>query len=74
MIEKNYFISMRKKYLLLKDGVEYIVITHRKNLNISLVNAGHMKRLVNVSKKKFLLVIKKKMILVMNLLKVLMIR
>ena len=33
---------------------------HRKKLNISLVNAGQMKRLVNASKKIVLLMIKKK--------------
>ena len=33
---------------------------HRKNMNISLVNVGQMKRLVNASKNFMLLMIKKK--------------
>ena len=35
------------------------MIAHRKKLNISLVNAGQMKRLVNASKNFVLLMIKK---------------
>ena len=54
------FHRFEKKYHLFKDGVEYIVRAHHKKLNISLVNAGQMKRLVNVSKNFVLLMIKKK--------------
>ena len=36
------------------------MIDHRKKMNISLVNAGKMKRLVNASKNFVLLMIKKK--------------
>jgi len=50
---------MKKKYLLLNNGVEYIVRAHRKKLNISSVNVGHMKRLVSTSKNFVLLMIKK---------------
>ena len=56
---KVVFYHDEKKYHLLKGGVEYIVRTHHKNLNISLVNEGKMKRLVNASKNFVLLMIKK---------------
>ena len=46
--------------MLFRSGVEYIVRAHCKKLNISLVNAGKMKRLVNASKNFVLLMIKKK--------------
>jgi len=45
---------------LFKDGVEYIVRDHRKKLNLSLVNARQMKRLVNSSNNFVLLMIKPK--------------
>ena len=57
---KEVFYHHENKYLFLKNGVQYIVKAHRKMLNISLVNAGQMKRLVNASKKFVLLMIKKK--------------
>ena len=57
---KLVFYSHEKKYHLLKDGVEYIVIAHCKKMNISLVNVGKMKRLVNASKNFVILMIKKK--------------
>jgi hypothetical protein len=47
-------------YHLFKNGFEYIVIAHTKKLNLSLVNAGQMKILVNVSKNFVLLMIKPK--------------
>ena len=56
---KAVFYHHENKYLLLNNGVEYIVRADRKKLNISLVNAGHMKRLVNASKNFVLLMIKK---------------
>ena len=57
---KAVFYRHEKKYNFLKDGVEYIVRAHLKKLNISLVNAGKMKRLVNGSKNFLFLVLKKK--------------
>ena len=47
---KAVFYRHEKKYHFLKDCVECILRDHQKNLNISLVNAGKMKRLVNASK------------------------
>ena len=43
-----------------KDGIEYIVRTHSKKLNLSLVYAEQMKRLVNASNNFVLLMIKPK--------------
>ena len=57
---KAIFYLHENKYHFIKDGVEYIVISHHKKLNISLVNVGQMKRLVNASKHFVLLMIKKK--------------
>ena len=57
---KAVFYLHEKKYHFLYDGVEYIVRAHHKRLNISLVNGGKMKRLVNASKNFVLLMIKKK--------------
>jgi hypothetical protein len=45
------FHHHENKYHLFKNGVEYIVREHNKKLNLSLVNARQMKRLVNASKK-----------------------
>ena len=59
-VMKAVFYHHEKKYHFLKDGVEYILRAHRKKLNISLVSAGQMKRLVNASKNFVLLMIKKK--------------
>jgi len=56
---KAVYYRQDNKYILLKNGVEYIVRAHHKKLNISLVNAGQMKRLLNVSKNVVLLMIKK---------------
>ncbi|MCY6488258.1 hypothetical protein, partial [Actinobacillus pleuropneumoniae] len=57
---KVVFYRQDKKYILLKNWVEYNVRAHRKTLNISLVNVGHMKRLVNASKNFVLPMMKKK--------------
>ena len=57
---KVVFYLHENKYHFFKDGVEYIVRARRKKMNISLVNAGQMKRLVNASKNFVLLMIKKK--------------
>lgn len=55
---KSVFYHHENKYHLFKDGVEYIVRACRKKLNISLVNAGEAKRLVNSSKSLVLLMFK----------------
>ena len=57
---KAIFRRYENKYHLFKDGVEYIVRTHSKKLNLSLVNARQMKRLVNSSKNFVILMIKPK--------------
>ena len=57
--KKGVFYRHENKYHLIKHGVDYIVIANRKKLNISLVNVGKMKRLVNASKNFVLLMIKK---------------
>ena len=54
------FHHHENKYHLFKNGVEYIVRAHNKKLNLSLVNVGQMKRLVNASKNFVLLMIKPK--------------
>ena len=54
------FHHHENKYHLFKNGVEYIVRAHKKKLNLSLVNAGQMKRLVNKNKNYVLLMIKPK--------------
>lgn len=57
---KAIFYCHEKKYHLFKDGVEYIVRAHHKNVNLSLVSVVHMKRLVNASKNFVMLMIKAK--------------
>jgi hypothetical protein len=57
---KDIFHRHENKYHLFKNGVEYIVRAHTKKMNLSLVNAGQMKRLVNASKNIVLLMIKPK--------------
>jgi hypothetical protein len=57
---KAIFHRHENKYHLFKDGVEYIVRAHTKKMNLSLINAGKMKRLVNASKNFVLLMIKPK--------------
>jgi hypothetical protein len=57
---KVIFHRHENKYHLFKNGVEYIVRAHTKKMNLSLVNAGQMKRLVNASKNFVLLMIKPK--------------
>ena len=57
---KDIFYRHEKNYHLFKDGVEYIVRAHCKKLNLSLVNARKMKRLVNSSKNFALIMIKPK--------------
>jgi hypothetical protein len=57
---RSIFHIHEKKYHLFKNGVEYIVRAHTNKLNLSLVNDGQMKRLVNASKNFVLLMIKTK--------------
>jgi hypothetical protein len=57
---KAIFHRHENKYHLFKDGVEYIVRAHTKKMNLPLINAGQMKRLVNASKNFVLLMIKPK--------------
>jgi hypothetical protein len=57
---KAIFYHQENKYHLFKDGVEYIVRAHSKKMNLSIINAGKMKRLVNASKNFVLLMIKPK--------------
>jgi hypothetical protein len=57
---KAIFHLHENKYHMFKDGVEYIVRAHTKKMNLSLINAGHVKRLVNASKNFVLLMIKPK--------------
>jgi hypothetical protein len=54
------FYREDNKYQLTKDGKEYIVRAHQKKLNLSLINSGQMKRIVNVSKRYLLMVAKAK--------------
>jgi hypothetical protein len=57
---KAIFHRHENKYHLFKNEVEYNVRAHTKKMNLSLVNAGQMKRLVNASKNFVLLMIKPK--------------
>jgi hypothetical protein len=57
---KAIFYRQENKYHLFKDNVEYVVRAHTKKMNLSIINAGQMKRLVNASKNFVLLMIKPK--------------
>jgi hypothetical protein len=57
---KAIFYFQENKYHLFKDGVEYIVRAHTKKMNLSIINAGQMKRLVNAINNFVLLMIKPK--------------
>jgi hypothetical protein len=57
---KAIFYHRENKYHLFKDGIEFIVRAHTKKMNLSIINAGQMKRLVNASKNFVLLMIKPK--------------
>lgn len=57
---KEIFHCHDNKYHLFKYGIEYIVREHHKKLNLSFVNDGQMKRLVNPSHNFALLMIKHK--------------
>jgi hypothetical protein len=57
---KAIFYRQENKYHLFKDGIEFIVRAHTKKMNLSIINVGKMKRLVNASKNFVLLMIKPK--------------
>jgi hypothetical protein len=57
---KAIFYPKDNNYHLTKDGKEYIVRAHQKRLNLSLINSGQMKRIVNISKRYLLMVVKSK--------------
>jgi len=57
---KAIFHRHENKYNLFKNGIEYVVRAHCKNLNLSLVNTRQMKRFVNASHNFALLMIKHK--------------
>ena len=57
---KAIFYRQENKYHLFKDNVEYVVRAHTKKMNLSIINAGQMKRLVNASQNFVLLMIKPK--------------
>ena len=60
MIERLSFFREENKYHLKKDGVEYIARSHKLKTNLSLVNTGQIKRLINSSKSLVLLLVKEK--------------
>ena len=55
---KTILYHEENKYHIFKDQVEYIVRAHKLKDNISLISAGKMKRLVNISKYFILIVLK----------------
>jgi hypothetical protein len=57
---KAIFYREDNKYQLTKYGKEYVVRAHQKKLNLSLINLGQMKIIVNVSKRYLLMVVKAK--------------
>ena len=57
---KDIFYREDNRYQLTKDGIEYIVHAHHMKTNVSLVSTNKMKRLVNASKKFFLMIVKSK--------------
>jgi len=44
---KDIFYRAENKYLLVKDGIEYIVRAHKLKNNYTLINSRQMKRIVN---------------------------
>jgi len=57
---KAIFHCHEKNYRFFKEEIEYIIRVHCKKLNVSLMNVGQMKRLVNASHNFALLMIKHK--------------
>ena len=60
---KTLFHRHENKYHLFKDGIEYIIIAHKKNTSLSLIHAGEIKRIVNASQNLTLLMIKNREVL-----------
>jgi hypothetical protein len=54
------FFRHENKYHLTKGGVEYIVRAHNMRVNMMLVSAGQMKRLITTNKRYVLMVVKEK--------------
>jgi len=50
---KAFLYRAENKYLLIKDGIEYIVTAPKFKNNYTLINSGQMKRIIN-SCKQFL--------------------
>jgi hypothetical protein len=57
---KEIFFHHENKYHLTKGGVEYIVRAHNMRVNITLVSAGQMKRLIKTNKRYVLMVVRDK--------------
>jgi hypothetical protein len=57
---KAVFFRHEKKYHLTKGGVEYIVRSHSMRVNMTLVNAKKMKRLITTNKRYVLMIVKEK--------------
>jgi hypothetical protein len=57
---KEFFFHHENKYHLTKGGVEYIVRSHNMRVNMTLVSAGKMNRLITTNKRYVLMVIKEK--------------
>jgi hypothetical protein len=57
---KVVFFRHENKYHLTKGGVEYIVRAHSMRINMTLVSAGQMKRLITTNKRYVLMVVKEK--------------
>lgn len=57
---KAVFFRHENKYHLMKDGVEYIVISHHMKVSAILVSAGNIKGLVDSSKGCMLMVLRVK--------------
>ena len=57
---KAVFFRHENKYHIRKDEVEYIVIADHAKINAILVNAGHMKRLIDSNKGCMLMVVREK--------------
>ena len=57
---KAIFYRAENKYLLVKDGIKYIVRAHKLKNNYTLINSGQMKWIVNSCKQFLLMVVKEK--------------
>eukprot|EP00253_Pinus_taeda_P027976 PITA_27976 len=57
---KVIFYRAENKYLLVKDEIEYFVRAHKLKNNYTLINSGHMKKMINSCKQFLLMVVKEK--------------